>query len=98
MSRPVDRLAASETPGAAWLTSGWSTPSGRATPSTENVTAGRFPLLRVLSPVSADEPEGLTARFLDYARSGRVHDLVEAQGFAPVRRETRLTSPRPEGS
>lgn len=40
-------------------------------------------IARTLNLVTADEPTGLTRRFIDYARSQQVHDLIRQQFFVP---------------
>ncbi|TBR11761.1 MAG: phosphate ABC transporter substrate-binding protein [Rugosibacter sp.] len=52
----------------------------------ENVRAGRFPLSRPLNLVTKGVPPALAKRFIDFARSRRVNDLIEAQFFVPVER------------
>lgn len=59
-------------------------PVGGVAASIENVRNGSFPLTRPLNLVAKMEPVGLAKRFIDYARSNAVHDLVEAQFFVPV--------------
>jgi phosphate transport system substrate-binding protein len=54
-----------------------------ATP--EAVARGQFPIARPLNLVVRQEPTGLTAAFLEFARSEAVHDLIEAQFFVPSR-------------
>ena len=49
-----------------------------------NVRDGKFPLSRPLNLVTRGEPSGLARRFIDFARSKAVHDLVEAQFFVPL--------------
>lgn len=49
-----------------------------------NVRNGTFPLSRPLNLVTRTLPEGLALEFIEFARSGQVHDLVEAQYFVPV--------------
>ena len=51
-----------------------------------NVRDGRFPLSRPLNLVTKGEPTGLAKRFIDFARSNAVHDLVEAQFLVPLAR------------
>ncbi|MEO6264681.1 MAG: phosphate ABC transporter substrate-binding protein [Luteimonas sp.] len=51
-----------------------------------NVRNGRFPLSRPLNLVTKGAPSGLAKRFIDFARSGKVNDLVEAQFFVPLAR------------
>ncbi len=52
--------------------------------SVENVRQGIFPLSRPLNLVTSSEPQGLVRRFIEFARSPQVHDLVRAQYFVPV--------------
>ena len=54
--------------------------------SVANVRDGRFPLSRPLNLVTKGEPTGLAKRFLDFARSGAVDDLVGSQFFVPLAR------------
>ncbi len=54
--------------------------------SIENVRNGRFPLSRPLNLVTRPEPAGVRKEFIEFARSERVFDLVEAQYFVPVAR------------
>lgn len=49
-----------------------------------NVRDGRFPLSRPLNLVTKGAPSGMSKRFIDFARSGKVNDLVEAQFFVPL--------------
>ncbi|MDD1010785.1 substrate-binding domain-containing protein [Pseudomonas shahriarae] len=49
--------------------------------SVANVRNGRFPLARPLNLVTKGAPAGWSRRFIDFARSGKVNDLVEAQFF-----------------
>lgn len=48
------------------------------------VRQGRFPLSRPLNLVSRGTPRDEAARFIGYAQSAAVHDLVESFGFVPV--------------
>lgn len=52
----------------------------------DNVRHGRFPLARPLNLVTRGEPPALARRFIDFARSEAVHDLVTAQYFVPLAR------------
>ncbi|MDP3843641.1 MAG: phosphate ABC transporter substrate-binding protein [Oxalobacteraceae bacterium] len=52
--------------------------------SVANVRDGRFPLARPLNLVTRGAPAGLSRRFIEFARSGKVNDLVEAQFFVPL--------------
>ena len=49
-----------------------------------NVRNGSFPLSRPLNLVSKETPSALAKRFIDFASSGKVNDLVEAQFFVPL--------------
>ncbi|MBA2660638.1 MAG: phosphate ABC transporter substrate-binding protein [Nitrosospira sp.] len=52
----------------------------------DNIRDGRFPLSRPLNLVTKGAPTGLAKRFIEFARSGAVNDLVEAQFFVPLAR------------
>lgn len=52
--------------------------------STANVSSGRFPLSRPLNLLVGPEPNQASRRFLDYARSEQVADLVKGQFFVPI--------------
>lgn len=49
-----------------------------------NVKDGKFPLSRPLNLVTRGAPAGLAKRFVDFAKSASVNDLVEAQYFVPL--------------
>ncbi len=51
-----------------------------------NVRDGKFPLSRPLNLVTKGAPTGLAKRFIEFATSGAVNDLVEAQFFVPLAR------------
>lgn len=51
-----------------------------------HVRNGSFPLARPLNLVTRTEAVGLARRFIDFARSEAVHDLVTAQYFVPLAR------------
>lgn len=51
-----------------------------------NVRDGRFPLSRTLNLVSKGAPNGLANRFIKFAQSAAVDDLVTAQYFVPLAR------------
>lgn len=55
-------------------------------PSVENVRNGTFPLSRPLNLLTKSAPQGLVKRFLDFAQSKEVHDLVKDQYFVPLAR------------
>lgn len=58
-------------------------PVGGVAASVENVSKGLFPLSRTLNLVAGEEPAGLAERFIEFAGSGEVHDLVRKQYFVP---------------
>ncbi|MEQ8798884.1 MAG: phosphate ABC transporter substrate-binding protein [Salinisphaeraceae bacterium] len=47
---------------------------------------GRYPLSRPLNLITPGEPTGLARRFIDYAQSPAVHDLVRQLHFVPAGR------------
>lgn len=51
-----------------------------------NVRTGRFPLSRPLNLLSKGKPTGLAKRFIEFAQSAAVDDLVTAQYFVPLAR------------
>jgi phosphate transport system substrate-binding protein len=51
-----------------------------------NVRNGSFPLARPLNLVTTGKESALARRFIDYARSEAVHDLVTEQYFVPLAR------------
>ena len=51
-----------------------------------NVRAGRFPLSRPLNLLCQGAPAGLAKRFIEFAQSAAVDDLVTAQYFVPLAR------------
>ena len=53
--------------------------------SVANVRHGDFPLSRPLNLITREQPSGLSQRFIEFARSEFVHDLVEAQYFVSVK-------------
>ncbi len=61
-------------------------PMGGAAATVATVRDGRFPLSRPLNLVTKGEATGLAKRFIDFARSKSVNDLVEAQFFVPPAR------------
>jgi phosphate transport system substrate-binding protein len=52
----------------------------------ENVRNGSFPLARTLNLVTKETPTGLAKRFIEFAQSEKVKDLVRAQFFVPITR------------
>lgn len=59
-------------------------PIGAAAASIENVRNGSFPLARPLNLVSKGQPGVVAKRFIDFAQSKDVHDIVESQFFVPI--------------
>lgn len=51
-----------------------------------NVRTGRFPLSRPLNLISKGAPSGLAKRFIEFAQSAAIDDLVTAQYFVPLAR------------
>ena len=60
------------------------TPMEGVAATTANLRNGLYPLARPLNLVTRTEPAGLAKKFIDFARSKDVHDLVEAQYFVPL--------------
>jgi len=54
--------------------------------SVENVRNGHFPLSRPLNLVIKGRPAPLAQRFIDFARSKAIDDLIQAQYFVPPKR------------
>ncbi|MEW4529912.1 phosphate ABC transporter substrate-binding protein [Maioricimonas sp. JC845] len=59
-------------------------PIGGIPAGTAAVAEGRFPLSRPLNLVTREEPTGLAATFIEFARSPDVHDLIRRQSFVPL--------------
>lgn len=59
-------------------------PMSGVEPTSERVRDGDFPLSRPLNLITHGERSALVQRFLDYATSSAVNDLVEAQFFVPI--------------
>ena len=57
---------------------------GGVAANSANVAAGTFPMARPLNLVTRETPTGLSEAFLDFARSDRVHDLIQAHFFVPI--------------
>jgi phosphate transport system substrate-binding protein len=55
-------------------------------PTVANVRDGKFPLSRPLNLVTKGPPGALIKRFIDFAQSKEVHDLVKEQYFVPLAR------------
>ncbi len=49
----------------------------------ENVASGRFPMSRPLNLVTVGKVPALAKKFIDFARSKEVHDLVRKQTYVP---------------
>ena len=54
-------------------------------PTTAAVQDGSFPISRPLNLVTNTEPSGLTKEFIEFARSAKVHDLIKAENFVPIK-------------
>lgn len=50
----------------------------------DSLASGRYPLARPLNLITAGSPTGLARRFIEYAQSPAVHDLVRNAHFVPV--------------
>ncbi len=59
-------------------------PMGGVTATTGHVRDGSFPLSRPLNLVVKGRPSDLAQRFIDFARSPNVNDIVKAQYFVPL--------------
>lgn len=61
-------------------------PMAGVTANVDNVREGRYPLSRPLNLVVKGKPSASTRRFIAFAQSRDVHDLVTAQFFVPLAR------------
>lgn len=52
--------------------------------SVAQIQAGKFPLSRPLNLITKTPPQGLIKRFMDFAQSDSVHDLIADQYFVPA--------------
>lgn len=59
-------------------------PLGSVPATSENVRKGSFPLSRPLNLVTRTPPEGWVKKFIDFAQSTQVHELIEEQHFVPL--------------
>ena len=59
-------------------------PAGGVTADSANVASGQFPISRPLNFITRGEVDDLAQRFLDFARSSEVHDLVTDLFFVPA--------------
>ena len=59
-------------------------PMGKVAATVEAVRDGTFPLSRPLNLVTKGPPQGMVKRFIDFARSKDVNDLVREQFFVPL--------------
>jgi phosphate transport system substrate-binding protein len=53
-------------------------------PTAEALRDGQYPLVRPLNLVTRDEPKGEVRKFVEFAQSPTVKDLIKAQYFVPV--------------
>jgi len=61
-------------------------PVGGVKASIESVRNGSFPLARPLNLVTKTRPEGLAKKFIDFATSSKVNDIINEQYFVPIKR------------
>ncbi len=54
-----------------------------AVPGSARTTGGKLPMYRELNLVTAKRPEGLAKRFIDFATSSAIADLVTSHSFVP---------------
>ncbi|PKM28696.1 MAG: ABC transporter substrate-binding protein [Gammaproteobacteria bacterium HGW-Gammaproteobacteria-11] len=59
-------------------------PLAGVAPTMAHVADGSFPLSRPLNLVTASPAEGLSARFIEFARSNSVHGLINEHFFVPL--------------
>lgn len=59
-------------------------PMAGVAPTTARVADGSYPLSRQLSLITAGPADGLAARFIDYAQSAAVHDLIGEHFFVAL--------------
>jgi phosphate transport system substrate-binding protein len=59
-------------------------PVGGVAATTQNVQNGTFPLSRPLNLITKTQPEGLDRKFIEFAQSSQVQDIVEEQNFVPL--------------
>ena len=59
-------------------------PIGGVEATAENIQTGSFPLSRPLNLITRTKPQGLAKRFIDFASSEEVHDIVREQSFIPI--------------
>ncbi|MEZ4454763.1 MAG: substrate-binding domain-containing protein [Nannocystaceae bacterium] len=52
-------------------------------PTEENIRAGRYPFVKELSFVSAEQPTGLAAEFLEFVRSSDGQTILRERGYLP---------------
>ena len=63
-------------------------PMGGVDATAENLRQGRFPLSRPLNLVTQGQPGELARRFIDFARSPAVDDLIDELSFVPAAQAT----------
>ncbi len=61
-------------------------PSEGIVATAENIRDGTYPLSRPLQLVTREQPKGLTAEFIDFARSNAVLDLIEKHHFVSLQK------------
>lgn len=61
-------------------------PMEGVTATVDKVRAGHYPLSRPLNLITTGTPSALVRRFIDFARSEKVNDIIEGQFFVPPAR------------
>ena len=59
-------------------------PLNQIAATTENIQNETFPLSRPLNLVTKTQPQGLERKFIEFAQSPQVHDLINNQDFVPI--------------
>jgi len=92
LSAGMVRTAVAETPlGIGYISYPYLDPSTKAlaidgvAPTMENLKAGTYPLVRPLYKLTMGEPTGLVKDFLDFALSPEGQEIVEQEGFIPIK-------------
>lgn len=92
ISAGMVRTAVAETPrGIGYISYPYLDPSTKAVtidgvaPTWENLTAGKFPLVRPLYKLTMGEPTGLVKDFLEFVLSPEGQKIIKEEGFLPAR-------------
>lgn len=59
-------------------------PVGGVEPTLASVAGGAYPVARPLNLITREKPRGLTRRFIEFARSEQMHELIGDHYFVPV--------------